>query len=30
MKLRDYQSNSIKHFRKYRRMRKISILFGLF
>ena len=30
MKLRDYQSNAIKHFRKYIRMRKISKLFGLF
>ncbi len=30
MELKDYQSNAIKHFRKYIRMRKISILFGLF
>ena len=30
MRLRDYQSNAIKPYRKYIRMRKISILFGLF
>ena len=29
MKLRGYQLDVIKHFRKYIRMRKISILFGL-